>query len=482
MNFFKRIFGLFPKLWGNWISLLGTTLTTVAGNGMLIVTVVDIVSGGSNHYTATFGYLLMPPLFVLGLGLIALGVWRDHRRGVYPKMTPLGRAVDMAIADPSSRRRLIFVLVATLSNVTLISIVAYQAISYMESPRFCGQLCHSVMKPEHQAYLRSPHARVPCVDCHIGEGASWFVRSKLSGMRQVWATVTGNFSRPIPTPIHHLRPARETCEKCHWPEKFNGARLLVHHSYKDDQANTRLTNVVRLNVGGLNKASGRFEGIHWHVGPDVHVEYEALDAKRRTIGQVVLTVKGQRTVYLPPKGAQNVGGFVERRVMDCVDCHNRPTHIYDISPEGAVDRALSYNKLDSSLPFLHQQAVALLKMNIEPPEEAGQRFTAVLQGYYAKNFPELAQSKGNRISQAAQELSTIYQRNIFPKLKITWSTYPSHLGHRQTTEGCFRCHDDEHQTKDGKVIRKDCDVCHEVLAEEEEKPDVPENVLRLGRM
>lgn len=307
MPLFDRLLNTLPKLWGNWISLLGTTLATIAGNAILIVTVVGVVTESSSNYIATFAYLLMPPLFVMGLLLVALGIWRDHRRKLVTSETALARAVDVILADPAARRRVAFVVVATLLNVTLISVAAYNGISYMESPQFCGTLCHTVMNAEYQAYSRSPHAKVPCVDCHIGEGADWFARSKLSGLRQVWATVTDDFRRPIPTPIHHLRPARETCEKCHWTQKFHGDRLLVRQSYKDDPQNTRLTNVVRLNVGGVDRRTGKYVGIHWHVAPDVRIEYESLDDKRKTIGKVTLKTGGKQIVYAPtkaPKGAK----------------------------------------------------------------------------------------------------------------------------------------------------------------------------------
>ena len=477
----SRLLSLLPWLWGNWISLLGTTCTTVSGNAILIVTVVDIVSEGANKYAATFGYLIMPPIFVLGLALIALGIWRQ--RGGEEGRGTMSRALDMVLEDRLSRRRMVFVVLATFLNITLVSVAAYQGISYMNSPAFCGQLCHSVMEPEFAAYKRSPHARVRCVDCHIGEGASWFARSKLSGMRQVWATATGEFSRPVPTPIKHLRPARETCEKCHWTEKFHGARLLVRHAYGDDAENTRVTNVVRLNVGGRDKRTGRYVGIHWHVAPDVRIEYEALDDKRTSIGKVFMTQAGKTTTYMPNKKLQGKP-VKERRVMDCVDCHNRPTHIYDPTPEVAVDRALAHARLDVSLPYLRKQAVALLKGEKAEPARAAQRLLQGLTSYYRKNHPEVAIKKPKAITAAGQELGRIYKRNIYPRLNITWNTYPNHIGHRQTSVGCFRCHDDEHtstSTGKKKTIPQDCDVCHEVLAEGEKKPEVPRSVLLLGR-
>ena len=353
----------------------------------------------------------------------------------------------------------------------------------MNTTEFCGKLCHTVMEPEFRAYSRSPHARVPCVDCHIGAGADWFVRSKVSGMRQVWATFTGDFSRPVPTPIKHLRPARETCERCHWTAKFHGERLLVRDQFGDDEKVTKTTNVVRLKVGGVNKRSGKYEGIHWHVAPNVRIEYDALDEKRGVIGQVRMTSNGETTTFQPPEANRNKK-VMERRVMDCVDCHNRPTHIYDPTAEVAVDRALSLGKISRKLPFIRREAVVQLKRDIKDPAAAAKEFTAALQKYYSRNHAKVAISQAEAIKKAGKELGWIYRRNIYPRLNIKWGSYPSHIGHKQDTAGCFRCHDDEHTAKvkgEERSIAQDCDVCHEVLAEEEEKPDIPENLLQLGR-
>jgi hypothetical protein len=480
----NRLVGQLPKLWGNWISLTGTTFATFAGNAFLIMMVVDIVSSGANRYVATFGYLLMPPVFILGLVLVALGVWRDHRRVVRGKQAPGGvidSALNMVLQDRLGRRRMFFVLGATLVNITIVSVAAYQAIKYLDSPRFCGQACHTAMRPEYTAYLRSPHARVICVDCHIGEGAKSMVQAKLSGLRQVWAVLRNSYQRPIPTPIHNLRPARETCEKCHWPEKFHGERTLVRHVYKEDQKNTRTSNVVRVKVGGRNRRSGKFEGLHWHVGDENVIEYEALDEKRARIGSIKLTSGGKTLVFKSPD--QKPGDKVfERRAMDCVDCHNRPTHIYDPTPEHAVDSALAYGKLDPALPFIKREGVKLLKLEIADTEQAAARFASSLKGFYAKSFPDVARSKAAAIEKAGRELGWIYGRNVFPPSRVGWNTYPSHLGHRRTTEGCFRCHDDKHKAADGKVVRQDCDLCHEVLADGDEQPNVPKDVLQLGNM
>ncbi|MBK8481694.1 MAG: NapC/NirT family cytochrome c [Proteobacteria bacterium] len=478
----KRLFGLLPFLWDNWVSILGTLITTVFGNAMLVFTVVDLVGHGLNPYVATVTYLVMPPFFVGGLGLIALGAWRSRRR---QREAPLRTAVASVLANQRARRTIAFVVMVTLVNVVLVSLTAYKAVSYSETSEFCGELCHTVMEPEHTAYLASPHARVSCAGCHIGEGASWFVKSKLSGVRQIWAVFAGSYSRPIATPIDNLRPARETCEHCHWPAKFHGVHLLRRDLFANDEANTRRTNVVMLNVGGINARTGRYEGIHWHVSPAVKVVYQALDHKRSKIGQVSVYEHGRLVRTFSPAGAAKASASTsapgEARTMECIDCHNRPTHIFAASAAVAVDGALSARRIDAALPFVRRQAVALLAQVETPRAEAPGHFTSALQGFYRERYPQVAQAKAQAIAAAGAELGRLYQRNIFPAMRIRWGTYPSHLGHRQTSEGCFRCHDDEHKAADGRVIPQDCDLCHEVLAEEEEKPDVPEGLLRLAR-
>ncbi len=128
------------------------------------------------------------------------------------------------------RRTAVLLFALTMANIVIVSLAAYRGVEYMDSVAFCGQVCHSVMKPEFVAYQDGPHSRVTCVQCHIGSGASWFARSKLSGTRQVFAVALNTYSRPIPSPVENLRPARDTCEQCHWPEKFHGDKVAQKSS------------------------------------------------------------------------------------------------------------------------------------------------------------------------------------------------------------------------------------------------------------
>ncbi|MCB9556314.1 MAG: NapC/NirT family cytochrome c [Deltaproteobacteria bacterium] len=485
----KRLLDALPYLWGHWLSIIGSIVVTISANVFAVLFVLDMTTGLRSTYVSAIGYLVAPMFFIGGLMLILVGVWRQKKRGLRRKSggESLSDILDRIVQSKSLRRRAMVIGGLTMVNVLLVSAATYKGVTYTHSPAFCGTLCHSVMGPEYAAYRRSPHARVTCADCHVGEGAEAFFSSKLAGARQLWSMVTGEIHRPIPTPVHGLRPARDTCEKCHWPAKFHGARLIVRHHYKDDEKNSRETNVVQLKVGGQNQRSKRYEGIHWHVSPGVKITYEGLDSKRSKIGKVTVEEAGKATrVFFAPKPddkkkqAQASATPFEVRAMDCVDCHNRPTHTFDNSPAVAIDQALAFGKIDLELPFIKREGLRLLKQIDTPREQAAAKYAKDLQAFYAKTYPEIAKSKAKAIEKAARELAWIYRRNIYPEMKLGWNSYPNHIGHKTTTEGCFRCHDDEHKNKSGKAISQDCDVCHDVLADEEETPDVPKSILKLG--
>jgi hypothetical protein len=470
-----------PRLWGNWISLTGTAITTVSACTIILALAAQAVSDTTRPYTSALAFLVMPAMFIFGLLLIPLGLWFESRRkAVLPD--PIQAAFRAAVSDRRARRRIVFFATISFINIVIVGAAGHSALVFMDSTAFCGKLCHSVMEPEYNAYLRSPHSRIKCVECHIGSGASWAVKSKISGLRQVWAVLTGSYHRPIPSPVKELRPARDTCEQCHWPAKFHGNRIAFFTHFESDRENTPQVNALLLKVGGAD-AHGRYHGIHWHVSPDVQVRYQALDDKRERIGKVTRLEKGKVVAEFAPKesGTPGVG---EERVMDCVDCHNRPTHTYDGSAEAAVDKALASGALDRSVPFLREVTVGLLKSESTDREHAVDIFAREMKTIYTQRHKEIALTP-ETINSQAQALAEIYRRNIYPAMKIGWDTYPNHLGHNGEEEdkrGCFRCHDDKHATKDGKTISQDCDLCHEIMAEDEKPADLPESLQGLAQL
>jgi nitrate/TMAO reductase-like tetraheme cytochrome c subunit len=453
----------------NSISRVGVGLTTTAAITLIIAYASQIVGYSFNPYAGILIFLILPGVFVLGLLLIPIGVYREFRRqrrlGILPSEYPL-----LSFSREDFQRTALFVAVMTSINVPLFALASYRGVVYMDSVKFCGTTCHTVMLPEYVAYERSPHARVPCVDCHIGPGAPWFVRSKLSGSYQVLATVFDLYPRPIPTPIKSLRPARETCEQCHWPEKFSGDKLLVRKTFADDEKNSAAETVLLMHIGGLSPAL-EYVGIHgWHLGL---VTYIATDEKRQVIPWVSHRNRdGSVTEFVttdhPPKPEVLARG--ERRLMDCIDCHNQPSHSYHL-PEEAVDQETAAGRISPSLPYVHKVSIDVLKRKYPSRLEAETEIPENLREYYRKNFFTVYNSQRSEIEQAAKALVYIYDGNVFPAMNVTWGTYPNNLGHMDFP-GCFRCHDGNHQSQGGQVITQDCNTCHSLLAMDEPHPKI----------
>jgi len=355
---------------------------------------------------------------------------------------------------------------------------SYKAYEFTESVSFCGQLCHTVMSPEYTAYLLSPHARVACADCHVGPGATWFVKSKLSGTRQVFHAVFNTFPRPIPTPVKNLRPAQETCEQCHWPKKFYGGQLKVFSHYASDEQNTLRQIRMIIKTGGGDPATGAPEGIHWHMNIGNKIEYVAADEKIQVIPYVrVEDLQGRVTEYYAKDSTLSKDQIAkaEKHRMDCVDCHNRPTHIY-VSPDLSVDQSLMGRRLDVSLPFIKQEAVTVLAANYNTTDEAMRGIASGLQGYYETKYPDVAKTKQLEIRNAVTEVQQIFRRTTFPEMKLNWQTHPNNLGHYYSI-GCFRCHDGQHVSADGKVVSKDCNQCHTLMTQTEGATSIAANAL-----
>jgi hypothetical protein len=296
------------------------------------------------------------------------------------------------------------------------------------------------------------------VQCHIGAGAPWFVKAKISGMRQVYAVTFNTHSRPIPSPVHDLRPARDTCEQCHWPEKFHGDKIRTIRAYGDDEANTESTTSLRMHIGGIAPGVGVASGIHWHVSQDNQIEYVTTDVKRETIPYVKLVDRSGKVTEFRATGltdAQLANG--ERRVLDCVDCHNRPAHTFAFSAERAVDDALAASAIDRTIPFVRRETVKVLKASYATQDAALAGIAGGLTAFYRENATVPAAA----IKTAVDTAQRLYLRNVFPTMKVTWGSYVNHIGHT-AFPGCFRCHDDQHVSPDGKVISQDCGLCHTI--------------------
>ncbi|UFS68782.1 NapC/NirT family cytochrome c [Geomonas sp. RF6] len=450
----------------NLISLFGMVIAITAAGLIIAFLSFEAIIGMEKPYLGLLTYFLFPGMLILGLLLVPLGAYRvrEKRRAIPEEDILPFPQVDFN--DPHKRRLFIFFVLATIVFLLIVSVASIKGYEFTESTTFCGELCHTVMEPEHTAWSNSPHAKVKCVECHVGPGAEWYVKAKISGLRQLVAVALHTYSRPIETPIANLRPARDTCEHCHWPEKFYFGRQKVFAHYAPNEENTPREIDMLLKIGGT-PGTAHNKGIHWHIGSVVN--YIATDRKRIEIPYVAVHgADGKVVEYLDtekPLTRQQIDK-AEKRTMDCIDCHNRPTHIYR-APGTEMDEAFMAGRIDRGIPYVKKVAVGLLTRPYKSREEAQQAIAAGMQEYYAKNYPQILQTKGAAVQQAIAQVQEMYAKNFFPRMNVAWNTYPNFIGHFYTP-GCFRCHDGKHKSADGRVISKDCNICHVVLAQKQE--------------
>lgn len=451
-----------PPLYRNLVSYIGLLMMIGAGVLIAFAMMVSFTVAHQSPYVGIFTYMIFPSFILMGLLVLLYGMrWEAVRRKKSKQLDRLPYPeINLNIAR--NRRLLGYVLVGSTLLGTVGATALYNGYLYTESVEFCGAVCHVPMEPEYTAYRSSSHARVPCVECHVGEGAGWYMRSKLSGARQVWAVLTGSYSRPIATPIEHLRPARETCERCHWPEKFFGAKLLQLPHYRYDEANTPEQITLTLKTGGGSKEHGASTGIHWHMVIANKVSYVTTDKRHLEIPMVrVEHADGHVDEYVDKgsKLARERLGGLELHPMDCMDCHNRPTHDFP-PPDAGVDQAIYRGEIARSLPHIKRLAVQAMTNDYAKRDIAHSRMRQLIVDFYREKHPRVLQAQLPELERALEAINGVYDRSVFPAMNVDWHTYPSHIGHRYWP-GCFRCHDGRHETKDGKVLANDCgQTCH----------------------
>jgi NapC/NirT cytochrome c family, N-terminal region len=447
----------------HWLSLVGLALITTAVISWLFVLPLHLRGHVDNPYTGIIVFLIIPVVFFMGLLLVPIGVYLSKRQ------IQEGLTQETFDRKAALHRLLWFFGFTAIANVLIGTQFTYRAVEHMETPQFCGATCH-VMRPEFMAYQNSPHSRVECVQCHVAPGAGGWVASKAAGVRQLVETTLNTYHRPIPTALetNRLVPARETCENCHWPQRFDGVRLRVISKFAEDETNTRSETILMMMVGGSKMA-----GIHGaHFGPGVHIRFAAADAARQSIPLVDYrnTTTGDAQTFLASDAKPESVKSLPTYEMQCVDCHNRPTHTFDL-PDRAMDKALAAGDISVSLPYIKKQGVELLKANYVTSEEASSKLPVALANFYQQKYPDIYARRSQDVAQAGEAVLAIYNRNVFPDLKVTWGTYPNNLGHTDFP-GCFRCHDGSHTSSGGRTITQDCNACHEPLAMDETSPEI----------
>jgi nitrate/TMAO reductase-like tetraheme cytochrome c subunit len=453
-----------PSLYHNYISLMGTVIALASLVSIIFLFVLELTEQANQPYLGILIWILLPGVLVFGLFVVLVGMLYERRRR--RKLTPeqIAAYPILDLNGPKRRRMFIGFLVGSFLFLMISAFGSYRAFEYSESVEFCGQVCHTVMKPEFVAYSAAPHSQIKCVECHVGSGGEAYVRAKLGGVRQLYKVVTNSYDTPIKTPVHGMRSANETCAKCHWAEKFYGDQLKVFNHYGSDEKSTLRQVRLLVKVGGGNPKTGQATGIHWHMNLGSEVEYISSDDRRQNISWIRMKdASGNFTEYTA-KGTNLTPDQIEKsekRRMDCIDCHNRPTHIY-LSPMKAVDQSLDARRLDLSLPFIKAKAVEVLSAKYNSTDEAMNSIATNFSEYYRTAYPDIYNTRKVTIDENVKELQRIYSTYFFPEMKTDWSTQINNIGHFNT-QGCFRCHDGQHFSKEGKPIRNECTICHTTL-------------------
>jgi hypothetical protein len=461
-----------PSLFRNYISFVGAAIVIASLASVVLLFFIEITSTVENPYVGILTYIIFPSILMFGLFVVAVGMILERRRRRRSAPSAILAYPKLDLNDPHARRAFLTFLVITFFFISASAFGSYRAFEYTESVPFCGQTCHTVMKPEFMAYQAGAHARVRCVDCHVGSGAGWYARSKLSGAYQLYSVTFNKYSRPITTPVHNLRPAQDTCEQCHWPEKFFGAQMKVFNRYAYDEHNTLRRRRMLINVGGGSPTNGLVTGIHWHMNIANEITYISTDDHRQVIPWVQIKDRqGNITQYYDrtrPLSAEQIAAAGKRR-MDCVDCHNRPAHTY-LPPDVAVDQGFVAGRLDPSIPYLKRKAVEVLSGSYDTTPQALSSIDKGLNEFYQTNYKDVYSQKQAEIKGAVAEVQRIFQTYFFPEMKTDWQTHPNNIGHLYFS-GCFRCHDGEHVSSTGKIITNNCNVCHTVIYDSAAPPE-----------
>ena len=456
-----------PSSTKNWITIIGAL---IAGLNLALIVLLFIISTIFNNSDTNLGlfiYIILPGFFVLGLIMIPVGMIGERKRR---KRSTGDAERRLPVVDLNDKRHRNAFVVFTIASVVILFFSTYgsfEAYHLTESVEFCGTLCHKVMEPEYTAYQNSPHANVTCVECHVGSGASWYVKSKISGLKQVYAVMTNTYPTPIETPLHDLRPARETCEKCHWPQKFYPRTIQTNRYFLTDSLNSEWDIMLQMKVGPENKELGFNEGIHWHINPDVNIDYISENDQRELISYVRYTDKTTGVVKIFTNPDYPVSDSLIKnsnpRTMDCIDCHNRPSHNYN-SPNVYFNKAMLTGSISAKVPYIKKVSIDILRNTFNDTDSALQVIKNDISNYYKTNYPDFYSSNSELINNSIKSVQDGFSRNAFPAMKVTYDAYPSHIGHMET-EGCFRCHNDLFADANGETISKDCNLCHTIAGQ-----------------
>lgn len=356
----------------------------------------------------------------------------------------------------SPRWKVILPIIVIIVVVAIALVGGTYGWEYSNSPQFCGTTCHT-MPPQNAVYVESPHANVTCEECHIGRTS--FVNQltrKSQGIKEAYYQIFKLYEFPIRAKA--LRPAVDTCEKCHRPETFSDDSLRVITHFGDEINNPATSTYLVMKTGGGTKREGLGFGIHWHIENPVY--YYATDELNQEIPYVrVMNSDGSYTEYVDVESGFDKSTVDESQLkpMDCITCHNRVTHDFQ-PPSVSLDESLARGRISTSIPGIRMRANDVLSKTYPSRAEAMKAIESVEE--YYKNT-EYYVGHGKEISAAIEEMKAIYDRTVFLDQKVDWTTHPNNLGHINTA-GCFRCHDGKHLNEQDQAVRLECNLCHSV--------------------
>jgi hypothetical protein len=384
---------------------------------------------------------------------------------------------DTSSTEPKNKkeavRRTLLTGIAFITGFVILGVIAIQVWEYSNSVSFCANTCHDVHPEEISAFRDSFHANVKCTECHMGRvGTLRSMFLKAGHFRHLPAVIFDQYDRPLESET--MRPANESCELCHWPPAFHGDTVREIVRFLPDEENTEKRTYLILKTGAGAREQGLGYGIHWHV--TAPVEYIATDEHGEAISWVRTTLPNGQTVEYQdvthPLSPEEIAQ-ADKKVMDCVDCHNRVGHPF-LPPEDLVDRALAEEQVSPDLPYAKKSMMDLLTAPYESREAALVAVDGVKEQYEAQ-YPEVAAANPGHLDEAQQVAKELVTRLVFEEPGITWEDFQDHGRHKEFA-GCFRCHDGKHLAEDGESIRLHCNICHSVpvtVGEGDRVPQLP---------
>ncbi len=444
-----------PSLLLNPISLVGAFITMISLVFIILLLIFEFTVGTNNPYTRLITYIIIPSVLLIGFTIILVG-WLKENRNKGKERRPLP-----VLNFNRAKHQLFFFLISVLSFTFVITTIygSRKAYEYTESNSFCMEACHEVMEPVSVTYKASPHSKIACVDCHFTEKSSFWDQNRLSGLPQVYMTLTDSYEKPLGAPTTYLRPSAEACKKCHWEDKFYEQKSFTRDYFLSDEENTHYQITLTMKVGGGNRELGISSGIHYHMGIGKDILYIEPDNKDDAIPLVkaISNSDGEETVYrLLGKQISTTAQFKE---FDCIDCHNRPSHSYH-DPYQTMNGYMAYDKISSQLPHIKKIGVRTLEALKSRKNSLADIRKSVIE-YYQENYPNVLVEKREELDLAILELNSIFLKNYFPEMNANWKIYANHESHLYS-KGCFRCHDGNHVNKAGEVLSNDCNLCHTI--------------------